>query len=156
MRRVRYRLSDLRTIPDVAILGIDFGSRRIGIAVSESGVLATPHSVVANSGDIATAIDAIGAIGRELGVELYVVGIPRTLRHDAAKTEAKFHQFAEALRQRTCKEVVLRDEALTSVEAEERLRAMHRKRSDIRKRVDMEAAAIILQSYLDERRGRQS
>lgn len=140
----------------MAILGIDFGSRRIGIAVSESGVLATPHSVIESGGDVAAALDLIEAIGRELEVETYVVGIPRTLRRDAKHTEAKFRNFAEALRQKTCKPVVLHDEALTSVEAEERLRALRKSRSEIRKRVDMEAAAIILQSWLDEQRGRRS
>lgn len=139
----------------MAILGIDFGSRRIGIALSESGILATPHTVVQNDGDVAAAIERIDAIGREFEVETYVVGIPRTLRRNAEQIEAKFRDFAEALRQKTCKQVVLHDEALTSVEAEERLRALRKNRSDIKKRVDMEAAAIILQSWLDEQRGRR-
>lgn len=139
----------------MAILGIDFGSRRIGIALSESGILATPHTVVANEGDVAGAIERIDAIGREFDVDVYVVGIPRTLRRDGVHTEARFRAFAEALRQKTCKRVVLHDEALTSVEAEERLRAAKKNRSDIKKRVDMEAAAIILQSWLDEQRGRR-
>lgn len=134
----------------MSIVAIDFGARRIGIAVSESGVLATPHSVVRNEGD---AVEKVAAIGRELGAELFVVGVAR--RAHASAGEQRFRDFAERLRQKTCKEVVLWDEALTTVEATERLRAAGRSRRDAERSIDMHAAAVILQSYLDERAGRQ-
>ncbi|HEY8712321.1 MAG TPA: Holliday junction resolvase RuvX, partial [Thermoanaerobaculia bacterium] len=60
------------------------------------------------------------------------------------------------LRQRTCKPVLLWDETLSTVEAEERLRANGRKRARRSEDIDMYAAAIILQSWLDEQTGRQS
>ncbi len=75
---------------------------------------------------------------------------------DAGFTEARFESLAEALRQKTCKEVILWNEALTTVEAESRLRAAGRKRREIDFRIDMEAASIILQSWLDARPGRPS
>jgi putative Holliday junction resolvase len=132
----------------VAILGIDYGGRRIGIAVSESGVLASPHSVIANEGDV---LERIETIARELDADTLVVGVPRRTR--SKDGEAKFHRFAEELRQRTCKTVVLWDETLTSVEAAERLRQSgHRAKNNL----DMYAAAVILQSYLDHRSGRPS
>jgi putative holliday junction resolvase len=127
------------------LLGIDFGARRIGIAVSDSGEIATPHSVMRNEGDI---IAKLTALGEQLGAELYVVGI--------ARGEQRFRDFAERLRQRTGKEVVLWDEELTSVEAAEGLRAAGRKRRDAEREIDMHAAAIILQSYLDDRARRAS
>ncbi len=132
----------------MAILGIDYGGRRIGVAVSESGVLASPHSVIANEGDVIAELDRLG---RELGAETFVVGIPRRAR--TTDGEAKFRRFAEELRQRTCKTVVLWDETLTSVEAEERLRESGRRGKD---KLDMYAAAVILQSYLDHGPGRSS
>jgi putative holliday junction resolvase len=134
----------------VSIVGIDYGTRRIGIAISDSGVLATPHSVVTNVGD---SFERIAAIGREVEAELFVVGIPR--RAHASEGERRFRDFAEKLRQKTCKEVVLWDEALSTVEASEKLRASGRKRRDAERDIDMHAAAVILQSYLDEHRGRQ-
>lgn len=134
----------------MSIVGIDYGARRIGIAVSDSGVLATPHSVVANVGD---AVERIAAIGREVEADLFVVGIAR--RAHASEGERRFRDFAETLRQKTCKEVVLWDEALSTVEASEKLRASGRKRRDAERDIDMHAAAVILQSYLDEHHGRQ-
>jgi putative Holliday junction resolvase len=129
--------SSLR-IARVATVGIDFGARRIGVAVSDSGEIATPHSVVRNEGDV---IAKIANLGEQLGADLYVVGIARDAQ--------RFKDFAERLRQRTCKEVVLWDEALTTVEAAEQLRAAGLKRRDAEREIDMQAATVILQSYLD-------
>ena len=125
-------------------MGIDYGGRRIGIAVSESGVLATPHSVIEND---ASAIEKLDALVREIGVDTLVLGIAR--RAQSADGERKFHDFAERLRQRTCKPVVLWDETLSTVEATERLRAGGRKPRKGRHDIDMYAAAVILQSYID-------
>jgi putative Holliday junction resolvase len=133
------------------IVAIDLGSRRIGIAVSDSGVLATPHSVLRNEGDI---VDKIAHLGSELAAETFVVGIPR--RAHASAAEEKFQEFAEALRQKTCKPVVLWDESLSTVEAMEQRRAGGKNRRQAQKDIDMHAAAVILQSYLDASSGRQS
>lgn len=126
------------------IVAIDLGARRIGIAVSDSGVLATPHSVMRNEGDV---VAKLAHLGDELGAERYVVGIPR--RAHASAAEEKFREFAERLRQKTCKPVVLWDESLSTVEASERLRAAGRNRREAQKDIDMHAAAVILQNYLD-------
>ena len=130
----------------MSLIGIDYGARRIGIAVSDSGVLATPHSVVPNEGD---ALSRIAAIAGDVGAELVVVGLARRAR--TSDGEAKFHSFAEALRQKICKPVVLWDETLSTVEAAERLRAGGRKRSRRNEDIDMYAAAVILQSWIDAR-----
>jgi putative Holliday junction resolvase len=135
----------------MSIIGIDFGARRIGVAVSDSGVVATPHSVIRNEGD---AIEKIARAGAELEAEMYVVGIARRAKSSAG--EERFRTFAEALRQRTCKPVVLWDEALSTVEASEKLRAAGRSRRDAEREIDMHAAAVILQSYLDARARRTS
>ncbi len=130
----------------MSVIGIDLGARRIGIAVSDSGVVATPHSVLRNEGDIFAKLERLG---RELEAETFVVGIPK--RTHASANEQKFHDFADALRQRTCKQVVLWDESLSTVEAMERLRDAGRNRREAQKDIDMHAAAVILQSYLDRR-----
>lgn len=127
------------------IIGIDFGTRRIGIAVSASGVMATPHSVLRNEGDIVAKLAALGA---ELDAECFVLGIPRQAHSGAS--ERKFHDLAAALRQKTCKPVVLWDESLSTVEAAEGLRAAGKSRRDAQKTIDMHAAAVILQSYLEQ------
>ena len=140
----------VRTIPPVSVIGIDLGARRIGIAVSDSGVVATPHSVMRNEGDV---IAKLTTLGRELKAETFVVGLPRRARSQSG--EQKYRTFAEELRQRTCKQVVLWDESLSTVEASEALRASGRSRREAREVIDMHAAAVILQSYLDDA-GRRS
>ena len=131
-------------------MAIDYGSRRIGVAVSDSGVLASPHSVVSNEGDI---IARLAALASELDASTIVVGIPRRQFHDPK--QETFRDFADRLRQKTCKEVVLWDEELTTADAAERLRASGRKRREAQRDIDMYAAAVILQSYLDEMQRRQ-
>ena len=125
-------------------MAIDYGSRRIGIAVSDSGVLATPHSVVANEGDV---VEKLAALARELEADTIVVGVPRRPLSDAH--EHKFREIADRLRQKTCKDVVLWDETLSTSEAAGRLREAGRSRRDAERDIDMHAAAVILQSYLD-------
>ena len=131
-------------------MAIDYGTRRIGVAVSDSGVLATPHSVVPNEGDI---IETLANLARTLDASTIVVGLPRRQFHDPR--EQTFRDFAESLRQKTCKEVVLWNEELSTADAAERLRASGRKRREAQRDIDMYAAAVILQSYLDEIRRRQ-
>jgi putative Holliday junction resolvase len=128
----------------MSFLGIDLGGKRIGVAVSDSGSLATPHSVLRNEGDV---VAKVTALGRELDAETFVVGIPR--RTHASKSDDKYRAFADALRQTSCKEVVLWDEALSTVAASEALRASGVARRDAQRTIDMHAAAVILQSYLD-------
>lgn len=136
---------------DSRLMGIDLGARRIGIALSDSGVMATPHSVMRNEGDVLAKLDHLG---RELDVATYVVGLPKRAR--SRDGEDKYEQFAEQLRQRTCKQVVLWDESLSTVEAAEQLRAAGTSRRDAQRDIDMHAAAVILQSYLDDLARRKS
>ena len=126
-------------------MAIDLGAKRIGIAVSDSGVVATPHSVMRNEGDIVTKLTNLA---RELEAEELVLGIPR--RTHPSANDRKYEDLADALRQKTCKPVVLWNEALSTVEAMERLRASGKNRREAEKDIDMHAAAVILQSYLDD------
>ncbi|HSY50217.1 MAG TPA: Holliday junction resolvase RuvX [Thermoanaerobaculia bacterium] len=129
----------------MSIIAIDYGGRRIGVAVSASGSIATPHSVVKNEGEI---VEKLAGIARELDAETIVVGIPRRAHSDTG--QQKFRDFAERLRQKTCKPVVLWDEALSTAEASRQLRENGTKRRDAQREIDMHAAAVILQSYLDD------
>jgi len=131
-------------------MAIDYGARRIGVAVSDSGVLASPHSVVPNEGDI---IGRLADLAAELEATTIVVGIPRRQFRDPR--EKTFRDFAERLRQKSCKEVVLWDEELTTADAASQLKAAGRNRREAQRDIDMYAAAVILQSYLDDMR-RQS
>ncbi|HXI12671.1 MAG TPA: Holliday junction resolvase RuvX [Thermoanaerobaculia bacterium] len=140
----------------MTLIGIDFGSRRVGIASSDSHVLATPHSVIGNAGTRDELIERIVRLGEELGATGYVLGVPRRAgRHDEV-IEKKFEAIAELLRQKSCKDVVLWDENLSTVEAYARAASRGVSSRTLKNNIDMQAAAVILQSYLDHQAGRTS
>jgi len=136
-------------------LGIDFGERRIGLALSDpAGRLALPSRVLERTSDRA-AIDALVAIVAEEGVESIVVGEPRRPADGAATAGARrARRFGEKLAAATGLPVEWVDETLTSQAADELLRQSGVPRARWRERRDAVAAQILLQEALDRRVGR--
>lgn len=139
------------------VLGLDLGSKRIGVAVSDrSGLIASPLTVIRRGS--AQSIDhrEIARVAREEEVEAIVVGLPLNMDGTEGRS-AKAARF-EVSRLATVVDmpVFLHDERLTTVEAD---RAMMeaRMRAEARRRlVDKVAAAVMLQSWLDAQRHRTS
>jgi putative Holliday junction resolvase len=134
-------------------LGLDLGTRRIGIALSDSaGTLATPYEVVIRSGDRARDLERIAALADEAGAELVVVGLPRSLDGSIGPAARAVLDEVDELRARLAERavgVVTWDERLSTVEAERRLRSAGVKGARGRRVVDQVAATVILQSWLD-------
>jgi putative Holliday junction resolvase len=131
---------------------VDFGDRRTGVAVSDPlGYTAQALETVV--GDMAAAADRVCALAREYGAAAVVVGHPRNMDGSEGPRAARTRAFAEELRARGAggARVELWDERLTSVAAERAMREMGRKPGREKARVDMLAAAILLQGYLDNR-----
>ncbi len=134
------------------IVGVDLGSRRIGIALSDpSRTIASPHTVVQRSKTLDLDYRAILDIAVEWEATLIVVGLPLSLNGKdgpaakAARTEVGALQTlagAELL-------VVLHDERLTTISAERSLREAGVRGRDQTAVVDKVAAAVMLQSFLD-------
>jgi putative Holliday junction resolvase len=129
------------------ILGIDHGDVRIGIAMSdETAFLASPLTTVQNGKD---AVDEIAALVREHSVEKIVIGLPLNMDGSAGPATEKVRKFSEKLAERTDVPIIESDERLTTVTAHHNLREAGldgRKRKGV---VDMAAAQIILQDWLD-------
>ena len=140
----------------MSVVGIDYGTKRIGVAYSASRELASPYEIIPNPGDPESAASRIAAIGAELEAELFILGVPRGNRHDAAAITARFEQLADLIRQKSCTEVVLWDESHSTVEAQALRADRGRKRGSRREDIDHEAAAVILQSWLDHERRKSS
>jgi putative Holliday junction resolvase len=136
----------------MAWLGIDFGSRRIGVALSHAGEIAEPHSVIARGDDLGTVVERIARLAEEHEAQTIVVGIPKGGRVAPSDNLRHYTLFAQLLRERLSADVVLWDESYSTTEAASRLRETGRRRRDAKERIDMLAAAVILQSYLDSRR----
>ena len=136
-------------------LGVDLGSKRIGIAVSDpSGMIASPLTVVHRSKSRRRDLDEITRIANDEDVELIVVGLPLTMGGEVG--HAAEAAIAEAARLATVVEVPVEthDERLTTVTAE-RSMIDAGMRGEVRRRVvDKVAAAVMLQSWLDSRRAR--
>jgi putative Holliday junction resolvase len=139
------------------MVGLDVGERRVGVAVSDtSGTLARPFGVLhiesLDASAVARVADDLSRLAAdEDGVAGVVIGLPRRLDGTPNAMTSRVEAFAAALRTRIACPVVLQDERLTSVEAEQRL-AVRQKDWRARKRaLDAAAAAVILQDYLDSR-----
>jgi putative Holliday junction resolvase len=148
-----------------ALLGIDLGERRIGLAIAEPGALsARPLATINRARSLAPSDDAV-ALGRIVGeqrVGELVVGLPLDAGGAHGRMAEAAAAWAQAIGERLSLPVSLRDERLSSHLAEQRLGPMPRgrgggppsktQRDRYRERVDREAAAIILQDELDARR----
>jgi len=138
------------------LLGVDLGSKRIGIAVSDpTGVVVTPLEVIARSGDLAADHEAILAIAREQQAERVVVGLPTALsgRKGIAARAALDEIAALQAAAGDALPIEPYDERLTTVIANRTLLEGNVKRAQRRKVVDKVAAAVLLQSYLEAHRG---
>ncbi len=143
------------------ILGVDFGRRRIGLALSDdTGTLARPWRVVAAAATPAGSADQLADLitatrarpDEEIDVGAIVVGLPRRLNGDDTHQTEPAREFARRLTEKTGLSVLLQDERLTSREAESRLAEREPDWRQRKKRLDAAAAAIILQDYLDARK----
>lgn len=135
-------------------LGLDLGSKRIGVAVSDrSGVVASPLTVLERSGSRRRDHERIVALIREEEAEVLVVGLPRSLSGAEGPAARGARDEAEALATVAGVPVETWDERLTTVTAERALRdGGFRGGAKARRQVvDKVAAAIILQSWLDAR-----
>ena len=134
------------------VLGVDLGSRRIGLAVSDpAGRVATPRGVVERSGDRAADHRAILAHAREAGASRIVVGLPRSLSGDVGPAARAVLEEVAALQAEASGAITVEthDERFTTVIAEQGLRQARVRRRDRRRAVDPAAATVMLQSYLE-------
>ena len=133
-------------------LGVDLGSRRIGVAVSDSGgVLASPYEVVARSGDEQADHRRLLAIAAEVEAELIVVGLPLSLDGSMGPAATAAVAEAERLGATTDLPVELYDERFTTVTADRSLMERNMKADARRQIIDKLAAAVMLQAWLDGR-----
>jgi putative Holliday junction resolvase len=139
------------------VLGIDYGAKRIGLALSDaSGTLASPWRMIQRpASEAATLVLLLDEINQLLsaddGLQAVVVGWPRRLDGTATHQTPVVEKLVEALQERLSLPVILQDERLTSHEAEARLAVRERDWRRRKEKLDAAAAAIVLQDYLDHR-----
>lgn len=135
-------------------LGVDLGSRRIGLALSDAALTtAVPHRVLERSGDRPSDHDAILAAAVEYDADVIVVGLPIGLDGEVGTAARQVLSEVDELRRAAADRVRVEvaDERLSTVTAEAALRDAGVPGPERRNRVDESAAAVILQAWLDAR-----
>lgn len=133
------------------ILGVDYGARRIGLAISDdSKITARPLAVVRRSKLAAELEEAIA----DYDIEMVVMGLPTGLAGNEGESAREARLLADEIGSLLGVEVHFVDERFTTRIAEQSLLQAGMKRRDRRETVDRVAAALILQSYLDYGHGR--
>ena len=141
------------------VLGVDYGARRLGLALSDhTASLARPWRTIAAgttpraSAEIVAQIitaEATDDFSDADGIQNVVVGLPRRLNGEDTDQTQPARDFAAALQDLSGLPVVLQDERLSSREAESRLAIKEKDWRRRKEKLDAAAAAVILQDYLD-------
>lgn len=137
------------------ILGIDYGERRIGIALSDpTATIAQPLTVLVRRAGKRPPVQAIADLVAEHEATHIIVGLPLTLAGDESDWTREVREFGRKLADRTGTGVSFADERMTSVQAERAVRSLglRRNQREQKERIDAAAAVIILQSHLDSRK----
>ncbi|MGH7460225.1 MAG: Holliday junction resolvase RuvX [Longimicrobiales bacterium] len=136
------------------ILGIDFGSRRVGLAISDpTATIAQPLPTLTRRVGKRPPVAAVTALAQQYEVSEIVIGLPLSLQGDETDWTAEVREFGAKVADRTGVPVSWLDERMTSVLAEKTVRSLGLKRSERERkdRVDTAAALLILQAFLDRR-----
>ena len=133
------------------ILGIDYGDRRLGLAISDVlGIIARPLGVI-DKNKTPDFISEIINISKSNKVELILVGLPITLKGTQSKQTIVVSEFIDKLKIQSGLPVSSIDERLSSIAAERSLQEQGIKTGYNKEMIDQTAAAIILQEYLDSK-----
>ena len=136
----------------VRILGLDYGSKTVGAAVSDPlGITAQMAETIVREREdkLRRTLARIEALIEEYKIERIVLGYPKNMNNTLGERAAKTEEFKAALERRTGLPVMLWDERLTTVAAERVLMEQGVRREHRKETVDQIAAALILQGYLD-------
>lgn len=139
------------------IMGLDFGARTVGVALSDpTGLIAQGLETIFRKEDnkLRATFRRIQEIIGEYQIETIILGYPKNMDDSIGERGKKTEEFAQMLERRVNLPVILWDERLTTVAADEILAESGVPAGERKKVIDKVAAAIILQDYLNERRKR--
>ena len=134
------------------LMGLDYGAKTVGVAVSDGlGLAAQPLETIWRDSEkkLRKTLQRLEALVAERGITCLVLGHPSHLDGTEGERVVFCTQFKEKLEARTGLPVVWQDEWLTTAEAEERLEERGIPRAEHKQYLDKLAAAIILQEYMD-------
>ncbi len=136
------------------IVGLDFGSKTVGVAVSDPlGITAQPVEIVRRKSEnkLRQTLARIEKLAKEYEAEMFVLGLPKNMNNTLGERAERTLEFKEMLERRTGLPVVMWDERLTTVAANRAMMEGGVRRENRGQYVDALAASLILQGYLDSR-----
>ncbi len=136
------------------VLGIDYGERRVGLALSdETATIASPLPTLKRRKGKRPPVAPVARLAEEHDVEAIVIGLPLTLEGEESDWTREIRSFGEKLAERTGCPVIFQDERMTSVRAERAVRSLGlgKEKREEKGRIDAAAAVLILQSHLNAR-----
>lgn len=137
------------------IMGLDYGSKTVGVAISDELLITAQGKEIIRreqENKLRRTCARIEELIEEYEVTQIVLGLPKNMNDTEGERAQKTHEFEEMLIRRTGLPVTLWDERLTTVAADKAMMEAGIRREKRRDYVDMIAAALILQGYLDSRR----
>lgn len=140
------------------ILGFDLGTRTLGISISDyTNTIATTYKTIRfNEKDYDSIIPEIKNIVKEFDVTKIVLGLPKNMNNSIGDRGLETLEFKKKLEDNLNIEVVMQDERLTTVQATNYMLEADISRKKRKKKIDSLAANIILQTYLDTKKGRDN
>ncbi len=140
-----------------ALLGVDFGDKRTGLAVCDPSRLIASAIGVVSAGGIEKAADAVAEVVRERGVVGVVVGLPVNMDGSEGSRAARYRKFARLLEERIGESipVCLFDERMTTMTAARFLNETNTRGAKRKEVIDALSAEIILQNFIDKLKNMQ-
>lgn len=137
------------------ILGVDYGERRIGLALSDpTAMIAQPLPTLTRRRGKRPPVAQVARLAEEREVTGIVLGLPLDLEGEENEWTGEIREFGDRLAERTGLPIHYQDERMTSVRAERAVRSLglSRDQREDKGRIDAAAAVLILQAFLDMRR----
>ena len=132
-------------------LGLDLGSRTLGVALSDAtGLLASSYKTIRHQEEYAKLVDEVASLVKELKIDAIVLGFPKNMNNTIGPKGELSLQFKERLEKVLSIPVYLQDERLSTKSATDMLIYADVSRKNRKRVVDSVAATIILQTYLDK------
>jgi len=138
----------------VKYLGLDLGTRTLGIAISDlTHTIATTYKTIRyEEEDYNFLINELSEIIKTENISKIILGLPKNMNNTLGESAVRCLNFKELIQSSLNIEVIMQDERLTTVEATNYMIEANVSRKKRKKKIDSLAANIILQSYLDRKR----
>ena len=131
----------------MSILGLDLGAKTLGVAISHTNIIANPYKTIRYNNDDSLLNEVLNIINKEK-VEKIVLGLPKNMNNTSGEAALRSISFKEKLSKLVDIPIILVDERLSTIEAENILLTNDMSRKKRKSVIDSAAAMIILDTYL--------